>query len=316
MYFSKRTPDYQYQDRLRMILQGVPEARTYSSLSATAKMYVPPPNVFLTGSTYQENGTFTHVNLPAMEFDLRNGVPLITERKIGFWRKPIAEIIAFINGARTAQDMAQYGCAWWDRWVTEDKCKIFGLETGDLGPGSYGAAFHDFPMPDGGTFNQFEHLVKQIRERPFLRTHVITTWIPYYTLQHSDLQRKVVVAPCHGNLQVTVAEGWLTLRMQQRSCDMPIGGPANMIQYAALTLMLAQVTGTKPYKYIHGLNDAQIYVDQVPHLEDLVARSPKPFPKLRITEPEIDDLFSFRAEHFELEEYDPHPAVSWIPVTE
>lgn len=293
---------------------GVEKALKYHKLSSSKKGKVAPPSVFYAKNKYQNNGTFTHLNLKVMEFNLRNGVPLITERKISFWRKAIAEIIAFINGARTDEEMKKYGCDWWSTWT--NKSPIFGLAPGDMGPGSYGPAFHDFPMPGGETFNQFKHLVKQMRDRPFLRTHKVTTWIPYYTLQHNEMDRKVVVAPCHGDIQATIADGWLTLRMQQRSCDLPIGGPANMIQYAALTLMLAQVTGTKPHKFIHGINDAQIYEDQVPHLGDLVTRIPRPFPILRINDPKIDDLFSFRAHHFEIEEYDPHPAVNWIPVTE
>lgn len=276
---------------------------------------------FRTHNEFQTTGTITSATLPNMVFPVANGAPLITERKIGFWQKPIAEIIAFINGARTMQDLRKYGDekswpGWWAQWASPEKCARFGLEPGDLGPGSYGAAFHDFPMPNGATFNQWEHLIKQIRERPWLRTHRITTWIPYYTLQHDELQRKVVVAPCHGDTQITILEGNMFLRMDQRSCDAPVGLVANMIQHFAVLLMVAQVTGYTPHTYIHSIHDGQIYEDQVEHMKRLIRRQPRPFPTLRITDPNIDDLFAFRPEHFELTDYNPHQAMNDIPVTE
>jgi thymidylate synthase len=296
--FEERTPDNQYKQALRLTTTG-----TY------------------TKNPYQERGTYTVVTLPNMVFPLANGFPLITEREIPFWRKPISEIIAFINGARTLAEMREYGdqktwASWWGRWANKEKCAKFGLAPGDLGPGSYGAAYHDFPLPSGETFNQWEHLVRQIRERPSLRTHRVTTWIPYYSLQHSGLQRRVVVAPCHGDIQVTILDGRMFLRMDQRSGDMPIGVPSNMIQHAAVLLMLAQVTGYEAHTYIHSVHDAQIYEDQLHHVERLLEREDRPFPTLRITDPSIDDIFAFRPEHFELTDYHPHPAMNDIPVTE
>jgi len=296
--YSERTPDYQYREILKTILEkGI-----------------------YTKNQYQTKGTYTVATLQNMVFPIENGVPLITERKISFWRKPISEIIAFINGARTLEDLRKYGdektwASWWSTWVTPEKCARFGLEPGDMGPGAYGPGFHP-PTPDGNHFNQWEHLVRQIKERPWLRTHRVTPWIPYYCLQHDGLQRKVVVAPCHGDVQITILEGNMYLRMDQRSGDVPVGIPSNMIQYAALLLMLAQVTGFKPHTFTHSIHDGQIYEDQVEHVKDIIKREPKPFPTLRITDPTIKDLFAFRPEHFEITDYDPHPAMNDIPVTE
>lgn len=292
--FSERTRDFQYRGILRHIFK---RDGTY------------------TRNQFQTKGTITSVTAPTMFFPLANGAPLITEREISFWRRPISEIIAFINGAHTLDGLRKYGdkktwASWWARWASEEKCGRFGLETGDLGPGSYGAGYHH----DG--FNQWEHLVRQIRDRPWLRTHRVTPWVPRYCLQHSGLQRKVVVAPCHGDVQVTVLEDRMYLRMDQRSGDVPIGIPSNMIQYAALLLMLAQVTGYQPFMFIHSIHDAQIYEDQVPHMKKIIRRRPNAFPTLRITDTKIDDLFAFRPEHFELTDYHPHPAMNDIPVTE
>jgi len=104
--------------------------------------------------------------------------------------------------------------------------------------------------------------------------------------------------------------------MDQRSGDVPIGVPSNMIQYAALLLMLAQVTGYEPHTFTHSIHDGQIYEDQVEKVKEIIAREPRPFPTLRITDPSIKDIFAFRPEHFELTDYDPLPAMNDIPVTE
>lgn len=292
----ERTPDYQYQNCLRMVLE---KGR-------------------LTQNPAQTTGTYTSLRTPKMIFELSNGVPLITERKIPFWKVPIAEITAFINGVRDGDELVNWGVNWWRKdWATKEKCADFGLEDGDLGPGSYGAAFHDFPTSDGGTFNQFEHLIKGIKERPAMRTHKITPWIPQLCLQHSGLQRKVVVAPCHGDILVTIINDKLSLQMVQRSADVPIGLPANLIQYAALTIMIAHVTEFEPFEFIHIPQDAQIYTNQVPWVMEILERKPRPFPTLHLTEEgqQVTNLFDFRARHFELREYDPHPAIKDIPVT-
>lgn len=277
-------------------------------------------------------GTKTLLTLPSMIFEFSNGFPLITSRRVGFWKKPIAELLAFIHGARTADELNRWGCNWWGaQWATPEKCAEFGLDPGDLGPGSYGAAFHDFPNfewerveghPDGGRwvskpFNQFFHLIKQMKEKPAVRTHVISPWVPQYTLSHSQHERKVVVAPCHGWIQITIIDDKLTLRMDQRSADFPIGVPSNTIQYAALTMMIAHVTGHEPHMFIHSTHDSQVYEDQVDNIKEMVNREPISFPSLHLTtEGEmVTDLFDFRPDHFELRDYNPHPAIAGIPVT-
>ena len=170
---AERAPDRRYRDRLKYILKHGEMVR----------------------GTAQGIGALTCFGtLPPMVFDLSNGVPLITERKIGFWRKPIAEIIAFINGARTIDEIESYGCDFWKDY--RGKGTELGLEPDDMGPGSYGSAFHDFEVPGGGMLNQFAQLIEQIRHYPTMRTHLITPWKPYYTARGPN--RKVIVAPCHG----------------------------------------------------------------------------------------------------------------------
>jgi len=153
---EERTPDYQYQTLLKLILkEGI------------------------RSSSQQGVDTISLVGAPPMRFKLANGVPLITERNMApvfkngkptVWMQAVAEITAFINGVRTQEGLEEFGCYWWEPWVTEAKTKKRGLAVGDLGPGSYGAAFHDFPTAEGEKFNQFAVMVQQMKENPHLKT--------------------------------------------------------------------------------------------------------------------------------------------------
>lgn len=305
--FQNRTPDFQYKDRLSEILRD--------------GIYIKHPN--------QEKGRHVKLGLSPMIFNLSNGFPIITERDLGkFWWVPIGELLAFMNGARTLDKLEEFGCKWWKMWATPEKCADFGLEPGDLGPGSYGAAFHDFPnfepvdVVDGkihyvaNPFNQFENVIRQIKEKPDLATHKISSWIPQFCIGHSGRRRKVVVAPCHGDIQITIVNGMLVLHMTQRSGDFPIGVPSNMIQYAALTLMIAHITGFKPHQYMHYVINAQIYEDQVESVGTVLSRRPTAFPSVYLNEAglKITNIFDFRPEHFVLENYYPDPPVK-IPTT-
>lgn len=280
---AERTPDYQYRSRLKTILN----------------------HGELIQDTPQDVGALTCFGtLPPMVFDLSNGVPLITERSCsGFWRKGVGEIIAFINGARTIDDIHSYGTDFWEAY--RGKGTRMGLEPDDMGPGSYGPSFHDYEVPGGGTLNQFEQLLEQLRHYPTVRTHLVVPWKPYYTARGAS--RKVIVAPCHGWLHFRLINGRLDMRMDQRSADMPIGVPSNMIQYAALHLMVCQVTGLTPGRYIHSLSDAHIYSNQEEKVHELVTRDPRPFPRLFLRP--RPTLFDFRVEDIELDEYNPHPGM-------
>jgi thymidylate synthase len=301
---SERTLDNQYKELLKEILDKGIRAE------------------FNSGKVGPSTDAITLIGPRPMRFRLDNGFPMITERNmdpkmsalpVTIWQQAIAEICAFINGARTTEELEKFGVYWWKDWCTEKKCSKRGLATGDLGPGSYGAAFHDFPTAEGGAFNQFQHIVEQIKEEPQLRTHFISPWIPQYTGRGKNKVQKVVVCPCHGWLHIRIIDNKLILNMIQRSGDVPIGVPSNMVQYAALTMMLAHVTGTIPYEYVHTLSDAHIYVDQIPAVEKMLERDSRPFPTMKMNT-DKKDLFALRKEDFELSDYDPHPGIKGIPV--
>lgn len=298
--YEQRTPDDQYKKLLQSILDNGVRVPSQQG----------PEAIMLFGAN-------------PMRFKLENGYPMLTERNLApkeserlpvtIWRQAIAEIIGFINGARTLKQLEEYGCSWWAPWGTEEKTKKRGLEVGDLGPGSYGAAFHDFPTSEGENFNQFKTIVQQIKEEPQLRTHFISPWVPQYTSRVKGRTQKVVVCPCHGWVHLRVVGTKLSLHMFQRSGDVPVGVPSNMIQYSALLMMIAQATGLEPYEYVHTISDAHIYVDQLDAVKTILEREAKPFPTMTLNN-KTTDLFAFRHPDFELSDYNPHPGIKNIPV--
>lgn len=298
--YDERTPDTQYKELLQEILDTGIRSKSQAGTSA---------------ENPEGTDCLTLLGAKPMRFDLSNGFPMITERKVkGFWKQAVGEIIGFINGARTLEELESYGCRFWKHFITPEKCAKRGLEPGDLGPGSYGAAFHDFPTAEGEPFDQFKNIVEQIAYKPHLKTHFITPWVPQYTIRGEGKQQKVVVCPCHGWLHIRILNDKLYLHMFQRSGDVPIGVPSNMMQYGALTMMLAQVTGYEPGEYIHTISDAHIYVDQIPAVEEIIKRETYPFPTMTLNNP-TKDLFAFRVEDFELgDDYQSGPFMKDIPV--
>lgn len=266
-----------------------------------------------------------------MRFDLADGFPLITERDLTMASKPeiiasyeskpdlrpvvgpvkqaLGETIAFINGARTQKDLEYYGCnKFWLPWTeSEAKAKKRGLELGDLGPGSYGAAFHDFP--DGEkTFNQYDAMIEQIKDRPELRTHIITPFIPQLISRAPGREQKTLIVPCHGmqHYNIDTYNKEISLVHWQRSADVPIGLPFNMVHYAALLMMVGQVTGYKPKELIFQISNAHIYNDSFGNVDELLKRKPYAFPRLTL-DPNVKKLEDFRVEHFSIQDYYAHP---------
>lgn len=280
----------------------------------------------IAGSAHEEK-SYTLLGAPKMVFDMANGFPMTTVRNMApaeseklpvtIWKQAIGEICAFINGVRTQRDLEEFGCYWWKDFVTKKKCEKRGLPEGDLGPGSYGPAMYDFPMENGNTFNQIDAMIRQIKARPNLRTHFITPWIPQYTVRIDGITQRVVVCPCHGWMHFRIMDGKLNLTMVQRSGDLPVGVPNNTIQYAALLMMFAYVTGYEPGLLVHDILDAHIYENQVPAVHKMLARSHRPFPTVTFHESvkdEVEFIFDFRHHHFVLSNYDPHPGIKSIPV--
>jgi thymidylate synthase len=294
--FAERRPSTQYRDMLQAIRDSGVRVQTKQGEDALA----------LAGH--------------CMRFPMAHGAAVITERSIkGFVNKAIGELCAFINGARTLDELRAFGCDWWDAWATPEKCVPRGLEPGDLGPGSYGHAFRNFTTDlDGGDpgFDQLPHLIKKLKDLPLDRTALMSPWIPVANHRDAETKSRNTIAPCHGWIHALVFGDKLHLVHNQRSGDTPIGVPSNMAQYTALGLMIEHLTGYEFVEYVHWIQYAHIYDNQAAAVDEMLAREPRPLPTLRLTDAglRVTDIHDFRAEHFELSDYDPHPAIARIPV--
>lgn len=291
--YKDRIPTRQYQNLLNRILTHGTPAPTRQGVTALTLMQ------------------------QAVHYDLRQGFPVITERDVtSFWDRPIAELCAFINGATTITELVAFGCTWWKPWATAEKCAKRGLPEGDLGPASYGGAFRHFPDGTTDGFDQFGNLVRQLQELPHERVHLISPWIPQWQARGTDQHPRSTIAPCHGWIHLRVLDDRLHLHMFQRSGDVPVGVPSNMIQYGALLLMLEQLTGIPAGCYYHTISDAHIYEDQIDAVKKMIPRSPRRLPTVHLTDAgrEVTAIHDFRAEHFVLSDYHPHPALTRIPV--
>jgi thymidylate synthase len=294
--YVERRPSTQYQDMLRTIRESGVHVQTKQGEAALAVAGV------------------------QMRFPMADGAAIITERSIGtFYRKAIGELCAFINGARTLDELASFGCTWWDPWATPAKTSSRGLEAGDLGPGSYGHAFHNFTTDldgDDPGFDQLPHIIEKLRDLPLDRTALLSPWIPQANHRTASIKSRNTIAPCHGWVHFLVFGDKLHVVHNQRSGDTPIGVPSNMAQYTALGLMVEQLTGYEFVEYVHWIQYAHIYANQLQYVDEMLEREPRRLPTLSLT-PEgrtITDIHDFRAEHFELADYDPHPAINQIPV--
>lgn len=247
-------------------------------------------------------------------FKMANGAPVINLRDLSgpLFYGAISEHIGFLNGEQTLAGLIKRGLnpRWWAPWVTKDKCADFGLPEGDLGPASYGAVWRRFPARDGGVFDQVTAVINQIKRAPHLRTHRISNWFPPEVIGPKGT-RKVVVAPCHGDIYILVNPDTkeLTIHHIQRSGDLPVGVMFNIIQYTVFGMMLAQILGYTLVELVYTFNDVHIYDVQFPFVEELISREPFPFGKILLQEG-VGSIFDFRSEHFTLSEYTSHPKMN------
>jgi thymidylate synthase len=227
-----------------------------------------------------------------MRFDLADGFPLATTKKLHF--KAIAyELLWFLAGNTNVKYLNAHGVSIWDKWA--DKT------TGELGP-VYGRQWRSWPAPDGSSIDQIANVVSDIRRNPDSRRMIVSAWNP------AELD-KMALPPCHCLFQFYVAKGRLSSQLYQRSADVFIGVPFNIASYALLVLMTAQVTGLEPGEFVHTLGDAHLYLNHLEQAQTQLSRTPKPLPRM-VLNPSVTDLLAFRYKDFSLEGYDdPHPHI-------
>ncbi len=225
-----------------------------------------------------------------MRFDLRDGFPLVTTKKLHL-KSIIYELLWFLNGDTNTKYLNDHGVTIWDEWADE---------RGDLGP-VYGAQWRSWPAPDGERIDQISRVVQQIRQDPDSRRIVVSAW------NVAELPRMALL-PCHVLFQFYVSQGRLSCQLYQRSADTFLGVPFNIASYALLTMMIAQVTGLEPGDFVHTFGDAHLYTNHLEQARLQLSREPRQLPTMRLN-PDVRSIFEFGFEDFSLEGYDPHPHI-------
>ena len=225
-----------------------------------------------------------------MRFDLADGFPLVTTKKIHL-KSVIHELLWFLSGDSNIAYLKEHGVRIWDEWADEN---------GDLGP-VYGVQWRSWPTPSGERIDQISRLLEQIRRNPDSRRLIVSAWNP---AEVDDM----ALPPCHTMFQFYVAGDRLSCQLYQRSADIFLGVPFNIASYALLTVMIAQVTGLRPGEFVHTLGDAHLYLNHLEQADTQLARTPHPLPTMHLN-PAANDLFAFTYDDFRLEGYDPEPHI-------
>lgn len=225
-----------------------------------------------------------------MRFDMSEGFPLLTTKKTHL-KSIIYELLWFLKGDTNAKYLQDHGVRIWNEWADSN---------GDLGH-IYGYQWRSWPDYKGGSIDQISEAVHAIKHNPDSRRIIVSAW------NVGDLEN-MNLPPCHAFFQFYVANGKLSLQLYQRSADIFLGVPFNIASYALLLQMMAQVTGLQTGDFVHTLGDAHIYSNHLEQVKLQLTREPRKLPRMLLN-PEVNSIFDFKFEDFELVGYDPHPHI-------
>ena len=228
-----------------------------------------------------------------MRFDLSKYFPLLTTKTVCF--KGLAyELLWFLKGSSNINWLLEHNVHIWDEWADEN---------GDLGP-VYGVQWRSWPAPTpedpNRTIDQISNVLDLIKHHPDSRRMIVSAWNP------AEVE-KMALPPCHALFQFYVADGKLSCQLYQRSCDMFLGVPFNIAEYALLTMMVAQQTGYRPGRFIWVGGDTHIYRNHLEQVVKQLEREPRPYPHMSIDKASGIDAYTY--DDFHLTGYDPWPAI-------
>lgn len=223
-------------------------------------------------------------------YNLAEGFPLLTTKKLHL-KSIIYELLWFLAGDTNVKYLQDHGVRIWNEWADEN---------GNLGP-IYGYQWRSWPDYKGGHIDQIKETINTLKNNPDSRRIIVSAW------NVADIPN-MKLPPCHAFFQFYVANGKLSLQLYQRSADIFLGVPFNIASYALLLKMMAQVTGLQEGEFVHTLGDAHIYTNHLEQVKLQLTREPRPLPIMKIN-PDVNSLFDFKYEDFQLEDYDPHPHI-------
>jgi thymidylate synthase len=225
-----------------------------------------------------------------MRFDLGNGFPLVTTKKLHL-RSIIYELLWFLQGETNVRYLRERGVTIWDEWADAN---------GDLGP-VYGKQWRSWPTADGRHIDQLADVVAQIKSNPDSRRLLVSAW------NVGELSRMALL-PCHALFQFYVANRTLSCQLYQRSADALLGVPFNIASYALLTHMVAQQCDLSPGEFVWTGGDCHVYLNHLPQVELQLSRAPYPLPRLTLKRRPAT-LFDYAFDDFEINGYQHHEAI-------
>jgi thymidylate synthase len=225
-----------------------------------------------------------------MRFDLSEGFPLVTTKKVHL-RSIIHELLWFLQGDTNIHYLQENKVRIWNEWADEN---------GDLGP-VYGAQWRSWRTADGETVDQISQLIEQIKTNPNSRRLIVNAWnvgeIP-----------KMALPPCHLLFQFYVADNRLSCMLYQRSADAFLGVPFNIASYSLLVHMIAQQCDLDVGEFVWTGGDCHIYSNHEEQVALQLSRTPYDLPQLKITR-RPDSIFDYKFEDFDVLNYQSHPAI-------
>ncbi|HEY6802189.1 MAG TPA: thymidylate synthase [Pyrinomonadaceae bacterium] len=226
----------------------------------------------------------------SMRFDLSEGFPLITTKKVHL-KSIIYELLWFLKGETNIRYLNEHGVRIWNEWANED---------GELGP-VYGRQWRAWQSADGNTIDQISNVIDSIRKDPDSRRLIVSAW-------NVGELKKMALQPCHVLFQFYVGAGKLSCQLYQRSADVFLGLPFNIASYALLTHMIAQQCdlGVGDFQIVTG--DTHLYENHLPQAELQLTREPLPLPQLNIARKPAT-IFDYRFKDFEIQNYQSHPHI-------
>lgn len=225
-----------------------------------------------------------------MRFDLEQGFPLLTTKKVHL-KSIIHELIWFLKGETNIRYLKENGVTIWDEWADSK---------GDLGP-VYGKQWRQWETTRGTQVDQIAAVLNLLKTDPDSRRMLVSAW------NVGELDQ-MALQPCHAFFQFYVARGKLSCQLYQRSADVFLGVPFNIACYSLLTLMMAREAGLQPGAFVHTLGDAHLYLNHLEQAKLQLSRDPRPLPKMQLNS-QVQRVFDFRYEDFHLMDYNPHPAI-------
>jgi len=232
-----------------------------------------------------------------LTFDLQDGYPLLTTKKVHF-NSVIAELCMFLNGYNTLDYLHQYKCTIWDEWADEN---------GNLGR-IYGVQWRRWRAYDNTAIDQLAAVVKELKENPFSRRHLVSAW-------NVGELHQMALPPCHYAFQFYVREDGfahpLDMKVHMRSVDVFLGLPFNIASYAALLQYVALICQYDVGRLIMDLGDTHIYLNHIDQCKELLQRNPDKYslPRLEILPPYTLEMGAVHPHQFVLVGYESYPAI-------